>query len=108
MSGETEGEEQMISPRRGILTAAALCATAMLMAIPAVAADPAWQPSRNVEIGALDAVSRIFQRVLQEQKMLPTSVSVANKAGGGNAVGFAYLASRAGDGNTLLVTPFTI
>jgi putative tricarboxylic transport membrane protein len=82
---------------------------------PAAAADPAWQPSRNVEIvapaaagSALDAVSRILQRVLQEQKLLPTTVSVVNKAGGGNAVGFAYLASRPADGQTLLVTPFTI
>ncbi len=57
---------------------------------------------------ALDAVARLLQRALQEQKMLPVTVSVSNKAGGGNAVGFAYLASRAGDPHTLLVTPFTI
>jgi putative tricarboxylic transport membrane protein len=107
----------MTSACRRILPRVAVSMTVALalMPIPAGAADPAWQPSRNVEIvapaaagSALDAVSRIFQRVLQEQKMLPTSVSVANKAGGGNAVGFAYLASRAGDGQTLLVTPFTI
>jgi putative tricarboxylic transport membrane protein len=79
------------------------------------AADTAWHPTRNVEIvvpaaagSALDSVARIFQRVLQDQKMIPASVSVANKAGGGNAVGFAYLASRPADGQTLLVTPFTI
>jgi len=99
----------MISLFRGALLA--LLATAA----PAGAADPAWQPSRNVEIiapaaggSALDAVARIFQRVLQEQKMLPVTASVVNKAGGGNAVGFAYLNSRAGDGHAVLVTPFTI
>jgi putative tricarboxylic transport membrane protein len=81
----------------------------------AYAAEPAWHPTRNVEIvvpaaagSALDSLSRIFQRVLQDQKMIPATVSVANKAGGGNAVGFAYLASRPADGHTLLVTPFTI
>jgi putative tricarboxylic transport membrane protein len=99
----------MISLFRGALLAL------LAAAGPAGAADPAWQPSRNVEIiapaaagSALDAVARIFQRVLQEQKMLPATVSVVNKAGGGNAVGFAYLNSRAGDGHAVLVTPFTI
>src|SRR5689334_23637300 len=88
---------------------------AVAVAGAAHAADPAWHPTRNVELvvpaaagSALDSVTRIFQRVLQDQKMIPASVSVANKAGGGNAVGFAYLASRPADGHTLLVTPFTI
>ena len=91
-----------------------LCAVLALAAASANAADP-WHPTRNVEIvvpaaagSALDALSRIFQRVVQDQKLVPATVSVANKAGGGNAVGFAYLASRPADGHTLLVTPFTI
>lgn len=90
-----------------------------ILALPAArtapAAEPAWHPTRNVELvvpaaagSALDSVTRIFQRVLQDQKLIPVSASVANKAGGGNAVGFAYLASRPADGHTLLVTPFTI
>ena len=92
-----------------------LAAVLALAAGTAQAADPAWHPTRNVEIvvpaaagSALDSVARIFQRVLQDRKMIPASVSVANKAGGGNAVGFAYLASRPADGHTLLITPFTI
>jgi putative tricarboxylic transport membrane protein len=99
----------MISKLFGAVLALAMAAGA------AHAADPAWHPTRNVEIvvpaaagSALDSLSRIFQRVLQDQKMIPASISVANKAGGGNAVGFAYLAARPADGHTLLVTPFTI
>ena len=58
-----------------------------LLPAPAVAADSAWQPVRNVEIvapaaagSALDSVARLFQRVVQDQKMIPVSMSVANKA----------------------------
>ncbi len=104
-------------PRSLILAVAALATGALTFSnVPrAMAADPAWQPTRNVEIvapaaagAALDAVARLFQRVAQEQKIVPVSVSVVNRAGGGNAVGFSYLASRPADGHALLVTPFTI
>lgn len=93
----------------------AVLALTLTAAGAAHAAEPAWHPTRNVELvvpaaagSALDSVTRIFQRVLQDQKLIPSTVSIANKAGGGNAVGFAYLASRPADGHTLLVTPFTI
>src|SRR6188472_2304229 len=104
--------EKMISK---FLGAALVPVLALVAASTTHAAEPAWHPTRNVELvvpaaagSALDSVTRIFQRVLQDQKLIPSTVSVANKAGGGNAVGFAYLASRPADGHTLLVTPFTI
>ena len=83
-----------------------------------VAATPAlaqWQPARNVELivpaaagSALDSVARLLQRVIQDKQLVKSSITVVNKAGGGNAVGFAYLSSHAGDGHYALVTPFTI
>lgn len=83
-----------------------------------LAASPAlaqWQPARNVELiapaaagSALDNVARLLQRVIQDKQLVKASLTVVNKAGGGNAVGFAYLASHAGDGHYALVTPFTI
>jgi putative tricarboxylic transport membrane protein len=83
-----------------------------LVTVPAFAQ---WQPTKNVELiapaaagSALDSVARLLQRVVQDKQLVKASVSVVNKAGGGNAVGFAYLSSHAGDGHYALVTPFTI
>ena len=74
-----------------------------------------WQPSKNVEIiapaaagSALDAVARLVQRVLQDRKLTTATLTVVDKSGGGNAVGFNYLNSRPADGHSILVTPFTI
>jgi len=104
----------MIRVPRAVLCRAA-AVVLVLAAPPAIAAEGVFVPTRNVEIvvpaaagSALDAVARILQRVAQEQKLVPASLTVSNKAGGGNAVGFAYLASRPADGHTLLITPFTI
>ena len=89
-------------------------ACAAFAALPA-GAHAQWQPTRNVEIvapaaagSALDAVARLMQKVLQDKKMLSANLTVVDKAGGGNAVGFNYLNSRPADGHTVLVTPFTI
>jgi len=88
---------------------------ALALAVCAPPAFAQWQPSKNVEIvapaaagSALDAVARLLQKVLQDRKMLSANLTVVDKAGGGNAVGFNYLNSRPADGHTVLVTPFTI
>jgi len=80
-----------------------------------VPATAQWQPSRNVEIiapaaagSALDSMSRLLQRVIQEGKLTTANVTVVNKAGGGNAVGFTYLTAHPGDAHYVAVTPFTI
>jgi putative tricarboxylic transport membrane protein len=78
-----------------------------------MAAD--WQPTRNVELiapaaagSALDNMARLLQRVIQEKKLSNASLTVVNRAGGGNALGFAYLASKPGDAHHVVITPFTI
>ena len=53
-------------------------------------------------------MARLFQRVIQDKRLTKSSQTVVNKAGGGNAVGFNYLASHAADGHYVLVTPFTV
>lgn len=74
-----------------------------------------WQPAKNVEIIApsapgsgLDTVARLVQRVLQDKRLVGASLTVVDKAGGGNAVGFNYLNSRPADGHAVLITPLTI
>jgi putative tricarboxylic transport membrane protein len=85
---------------------------ATCLAAPAISQ---WQPNRNIEIiapaaagSALDSVSRLLQRILQEKRLTSASITVVNKTGGGNAVGFTYLASHAGDAHYVAVTPLTI
>ncbi len=88
-------------------------ACAAVAALP-VNAHAQWQPTKNVEIiapaaagSALDAVARLVQKVLQDKKLLTVNMTVVDKTGGGNAVGFNYLNSRPADGHAILVTPFT-
>ena len=83
----------------------------VLAAFPAAdAAEPAWKPDKNVEIviaaaaaGANDRIGRAIQRVLAETKLVPTSVSVANKPGGGQNIAAAYLNSHSGDPHFLML-----
>jgi putative tricarboxylic transport membrane protein len=89
--------------------------SACVIAVLSVGAHAQWQPTKNVEIvapaaagSALDAVARLLQKVLQDKKLVTANLTVVDKAGGGNAVGFNYLNSRPADGHTILVTPFTI
>ena len=74
------------------------------------AAESVWKPERNVEIviaaaaaGANDRIGRAIQRVLQETRLVPTSVSVVNKPGGGQNIAAAYLNSHAGDPHYLML-----
>jgi putative tricarboxylic transport membrane protein len=79
------------------------------------AAIAQWQPTRTIEIiapaaagSALDSMSRLLQRVIQEKQLTHANVNVVNRAGGGNAVGFTYLTSHPADAHYVAVTPFTI
>lgn len=75
-----------------------------------VSAQSAWKPEKNVEIvvpaapgAAFDTTGRTIQRLLQDQKMLPGSSSVINKAGGGGTIAMSYLNLHAGDAHYLFV-----
>ena len=88
----------------------AIAGSLMLMTSHGIAAEPAWKPDKNVEIviaaaaaGANDRIGRAIQRVLQETKLVPTTVSVVNKPGGGQNIAVAYLNSHAGDPHHLML-----
>ncbi|MEO7726038.1 MAG: tripartite tricarboxylate transporter substrate binding protein [Burkholderiales bacterium] len=73
-------------------------------------AQPAWKPEKNVEIivpaapgAAFDTTGRTLQRLLQDQKVLPVTSSVINKAGGGGTIAMSYLNQHTGDGHYLFV-----
>ena len=74
------------------------------------AAVPAWSPQKNVEIvvgsapgGSNDKTARTVERVFTQMKLVPTSVTVVNKPGGGSNIAFTYVQQHAGDPHVLLV-----
>lgn len=96
--------------RRKILVLAAL----LILPLTAIG-QGAWKPERSIEfvIGSApgtgtDVVARMIQRLWQETKSLDVPSVVVNKAGGGGAISWAYLAQRAGDPHNLLITSYNI
>ncbi len=83
--------------------ASALLLAACVIA-PAALAQTAWKPDRNIEImvpsaagGGFDRTGRTIQKVAQARKLIEVSTTINNKAGGGGAIGWAYLAQFNGD-----------
>ena len=68
-------------------------------------AQPAdWKPDRNVEFivgaaagGANDRIVRAIQNALQSNRLIPVSMSVVNKPGGGQTIAMGYLNSHSGN-----------
>jgi putative tricarboxylic transport membrane protein len=88
---------------------------AALIFAPATGLAQAWKPDKPVEIvvgtspgGPQDRTGRLIQRILQEQKLVPTPVNVVNKAGGGGVIGLTYLSQHPGDGHYLMVNSITL
>ncbi len=98
-----------------MLVKSVIAAAAVVCALCAAAACAQWQPTKNVELiapaaagSAMDTIARLLQRVVQDRQLSKANISIINKTGGGNAVGFAYLSSHAGDPHYLIATPFTV
>jgi putative tricarboxylic transport membrane protein len=73
------------------------------------AAEPAWKPTRPVELvatnapgGGSDRILRLMVKVLHEQKAMDVPVNPVNKPGGGGAVAYAYISQQA-DGHHLVL-----
>ncbi len=88
----------------------ALCVTAIVAAVPAAQAQQSWSPSRNVEIvvgsapgGSNDKTARTVERAIVEGKLVPVSLTVVNRPGGGSSIAFNYVNQKKGDPHTLLI-----
>lgn len=69
-----------------------------------------WSPTKNVEIihgsapgGSNDKRAREIERALADAKLIPTSMTVVSKAGGGGSISMAYTNQHPGDGHYLLL-----
>jgi len=93
-----------------------LLLSAALVAASASALAQAWSPQRNVEIvvgsapgGSNDKTARQVEKILVEQKLLPTSLTVVNRTGAGGGIALNYLTQHPGDAHYLIVfTPSMI
>ena len=83
--------------------------------IAGAAGAQGWTPQRNVEVivpasagGSLDTTGRTVTRIWGDLKLLPVSSTISNRAGGGHAVAYSYLAQRPNDPHFLAVTSSTL
>jgi putative tricarboxylic transport membrane protein len=90
-------------------------ACALVGAMPYLSQAQGWAPQKNVELivpaaagGSLDTTGRTVQRIWTTLKLLPTSSTITNRAGGGHAVAYSYLHQRAGDAQVLSITSSTL
>ncbi len=85
---------------------------AQLAALPAAAQG--WKPEKNVELivpggagGGQDRTARIMQKIMQAG-LVPTTVTVSNRPGGGSNVAYTYLNQYTGDGHYLASATATL
>ena len=88
---------------RVVLAALLACAAPLVHA-------QSWSPQKNVEIvvgsapgGSNDKTARAVERIVTTGKLVPTSVTVVNKPGGGSNIAFGYVQQHAGDPHYLMV-----
>lgn len=72
--------------------------------------DGEWKPTQPIEItapagpgGGWDTTARMVSQVFEQEKMIDQRLPVVNKAGGGGAIGWAYIAGKDGSSNHLFV-----
>jgi len=95
------------SPLSRHLYSSLVCAAALAAAS---ATAQTWSPQRNVEIvvgsvpgGSNDRTARQVEKVILENRLVNATITVVNKAGGGNNIAFNYVNQHAGDAHYLLI-----
>lgn len=74
-------------------------------------AQAEWKPTRDVEFvipfavgGGADLMARVIHKIINEERLVPVSIALVNRPGGGGAVGIGYVsASRKADPHTLVM-----
>lgn len=96
------------------LTLIATLAVGWLAAAPAPA-QTAWHPEKAVEFivptgagGINDRLTRLIQKIMQEEKLLTVPGVVLNKAGGNQSLAVVYVTQKAPDPHYLLYATATV
>jgi putative tricarboxylic transport membrane protein len=74
-------------------------------------AQAEWKPTKDVEFvipfavgGGSDLMARVIHKIITEEKLVPVSIALVNRPGGGGAAGIGYVsASRKADPHTLIL-----
>ncbi len=81
-----------------------------IAAIVSSAGAQGWAPQKNVELvvpnppgGSNDKTARTVERILTANKLLSSTLTVVNKAGGGGTIAYGYVQQHAGDPHFLVV-----
>lgn len=87
-----------------------LALSAAVLGGAAAAGAQGWLPQKNVEIvvgsapgGSNDKTGRTVEKILNEKRMLPTTLTVNNKPGGGGNIALTYVSQKSGDAHYLAV-----
>jgi putative tricarboxylic transport membrane protein len=82
----------------------------LMMTLSTAGWAQAWSPQKNVEIvvgsapgGSNDKTARQVEKILNDKKLVNTSLTVVNKPGGGSTIAFNYVNQHAGDAHYLMV-----
>jgi putative tricarboxylic transport membrane protein len=112
MPGTADGQCSLARPSAKlapVLALVLLCASAL----PAWAQQ--WVPSKNVEIvvgsapgGSNDKTARAVEKIIGEKKLLPGTLTVVNKPGGGGNLQLSYISQHPGDPHYVMVTTPTL
>lgn len=90
---------------------------AINLPLAGMAIAQAWKPDHNVELviptspgGSNDIAGRTIHKVLNDLKLLPVSISVANRSGGEHNLAYTYVSQRNADPHTIGVmsTPMLV
>lgn len=81
-----------------------------IAAAAATAQAQSWSPQRNVEIvvgsapgGSNDKTARTVEHIITVKKLVPATLTVVNRPGGGSTIAFNYVMQRAGDPHYLMI-----
>jgi len=88
----------------GVYCRALVTAGALAICAGSAWGQAGWRPEKPVEIvtssaagGSNDRVARMIQKIMQDEKLVPTPVSVLNKPGGNQTLSRAYLQAHPAD-----------
>ncbi|MFN3614436.1 MAG: Bug family tripartite tricarboxylate transporter substrate binding protein [Rubrimonas sp.] len=94
--------------RRGLMMGGA-AAAATLAAGPTLASG--WRPQKPIEMvimggqgGGADRLARLFQTIIQKNRLSPMPIVPVNKGGGSGAEALRYLKDKAGDPHVIMAT----
>jgi len=100
---------------RNLHSGALILALWLVAAVDTAHAQGGWRPEKAVEIivptaagGINDQITRLMQKVLQDEKLLTVPAVIMNKAGGNQSLAVVYLTQKAPDPHYLLYATATV